>query len=793
MIEINSNGKIAVHWKVTPYDYSKEKVNEIMSSLSKKYGVSKDRIKVIADMVMIDDNGEELSIDKDIVQNIQDPNFQVKLFKEYLSLNKIDDYDFDLIQKIDTELNQDIDYQVYDKYRRYSIKWVRWSNFLSYGEGNFFNFSNLKGLVLLTGKPANQCGKTSFAIDLIHFLLFGKTDKVDVQSKIFNKHIPQATQVTVEGCITIDGTDYVINRTLSRPSLDKRTDKSKVVQRVEYYKIINGNDKESLEEYVEDQHGENTAQTNKIIKEAIGRESDFDLVMSITESNLDSLIDMKDTERGRMLSRWIGLLPLEEKDALARERYNSKIKPYLVSNRYDKVALTNENKAFEIEIENVKKQIKDLEKDVDDVTKEIDGIEEAKKAILQGYTKVDEEIMKVDISTLNFTIESTKKEGISKKEELESNKKRIEEIGDVEFSVEKYSNLNKELSEKREKKGSLGERYKSVKHNIEHLKTSEYCPLCKRKLDNVDNTKQIKEQEEELEKITNEGKDTSKQIEKIENEIGQMKKNHELYDEKSKLLMTNSALDAKLVTLRSKLKDCQNTLKEYKKNSEAIDRNNQIDISIRNQDIRLKERRNEKESKQREIMQKKNSLANYEKAIEERNKLIDDINKEEKLVRNWKIYLDMVGKNGISKMVFRRTLPIINARLLELLGDVCDFTVEVGISPKNDVMFYLIKDEVRSDLSSGSGYERTASSLALRSVLSDLSTIPRSNGILMDEIWGRVAKENYGNLMNLLNKISKSYDYMFLISHSDEIKDMCSTVVSVTKENNISKISQSET
>lgn len=42
----------------------------------------------------------------------------------------------------------------------------------------------------------------------------------------------------------------------------------------------------------------------------------------------------------------------------------------------------------------------------------------------------------------------------------------------------------------------------------------------------------------------------------------------------------------------------------------------------------------------------------------------------------------MVGKDGISKMVLRDVLPLINSRLKQLLSDVCDFEVEVGINNK---------------------------------------------------------------------------------------------------------------
>ena len=301
MITPGKNSKIVFHWKVSPYDYSKDKENSIISKASKKFSIPKDRIKVVPNFVALNEKGETFEINKDIIQNIQSPEFQIKLFKEYLDSNNISDYDFDLIRKIDSEINGKIDYQVYDKYRRYSIKWVKWDNFLSYGADNYFDFSNLNGIVLLSGD--NQSGKTTFGIDLIHFLLFGKTDKAEVQSKIFNKHLPESSSVVVEGCINIDGEDYIIKRTLSRPALSKRTEKSKVVQKVEYYRIV-GSDREELAEYIDNQQEENSVQTNKVIKEAIGRESDFDLIMSITESNLDSLIGMKETERGRVLSRW---------------------------------------------------------------------------------------------------------------------------------------------------------------------------------------------------------------------------------------------------------------------------------------------------------------------------------------------------------------------------------------------------------------------------------------------------------------------------------------------------------
>ena len=99
MIDVKKNSKIKLHWHVSPYDYSKEASNNILAKISKKYGLSKDRIKIIPEFIMVDDNGEEISLTNDVIQSIQEPQFQIKLFNDWLKLNNISDYDFELIKK----------------------------------------------------------------------------------------------------------------------------------------------------------------------------------------------------------------------------------------------------------------------------------------------------------------------------------------------------------------------------------------------------------------------------------------------------------------------------------------------------------------------------------------------------------------------------------------------------------------------------------------------------------------------------------------------------------------------
>lgn len=786
MIDVREKSKINIHWNVSPYDYNKEKEKSIIAKVSKKYNLPKERIKVIPEFLMIDEKGDKISLNNDVIQNIQDPQFQLKLFETYLKTSNIVGYDFELIKKIDAEINEKIDYKVYDKYRRYSIKWIRWDNFLSYGASNYFDFTSISGLTSLSG--ANQSGKTTLSIDLIHFLLFGKTEKVPTQDKIFNKHIPEATSVVVEGCINIDGVDYIIKRTLSRAALARRTEKSKTTQKVEYYKVV-GDKMEELEEYeIDNQQEENGIQTNRAIKEAIGVESDFDLIMSVTERTLDDLVEKKEADRGRLLSRWIGLLPLEEKDKLAREKFNTQVKPMLLSNRYNEESLMQEIEAFNLTIKNLDKDNKKYKKENKTLDTEIENLEKTRTALLSSKIAIDQSVLKIDITTLNHNIQQSIINGKTKNAEIEGIDKELKEIGDVEFSVEEYDKTQAELSKIDGEIAVLRERYKNIDHNITHLKSSEICPTCHRKLDNVDNSARIKELEKELEGILVSGKDMGVQKEVLTNKVNLLKTKREAYNKRSNLIVKRSALEVNVEKLRNEYKEYTALKKEYEKNSEAIDKNNNIDLQIRNNDVFIQNKRNTKETNLSCIAKNEADIKNHKKQIEDRKEVIKKLNEEEKLIKNWKIYLELVGKNGITKMVLRKTLPMINGKLSRLLSDVCDFDVEVAINQKNEVMFHLIKDGVYSDLASGSGFELTASGIALRAVLSEMSTIPRSSILTYDEVWGRVAKANYDNMKNLIEKVAKQYDAVFLISHSDEVRDWCDCHVSIVKENNISKV-----
>ena len=106
----------------------------------------------------------------------------------------------------------------------------------------------------------------------------------------------------------------------------------------------------------------------------------------------------------------------------------------------------------------------------------------------------------------------------------------------------------------------------------------------------------------------------------------------------------------------------------------------------------------------------------------------------------------------------------------------------------NDVAFNIVRDGVVGNLNSGSGYEKTAASIALRAVLGKISTMPKPSFIVLDEVLGGVAEENYDNIKKLYDRILPDYSFIFHICHTNFMEDSYDGEVIVKKTENISRV-----
>lgn len=788
-IDIAQKTKVCLKWRVLPIDYSHEEEANIAVKFANKYGIPKENVTIEPIFIKMASDGKEVELTTEAIHNIQDPAFQQQLFKEFIKERKIENIDFDKIIEIDKQINANINYDLYEKNKKYSIKWMKWSNFMSYGPDNYVDFSNFKGLIHLSSIPANQGGKTTFCLDLLRFLLFGKVTSREnswTLDKAFNKYIPEATEMIVEGCLVIDSTEYVIKRILSRPALKKRTEKSKVTQKIEYYKVVNGEYIELAD--AENQEGSTNTETNQIIKESLGNERDFDLMICVSSDNLKELISLKDTDRGRLISRWIGLLPLEEKDKLARDTFNKSIYPKLLLNRYNREELGPEIEQLRKENEDFTKKIKESTKQVKISEKKIEKFKETRDSLLQSKQKIDDELLKNDVTTLEYKRDKLVEEGKRKRAERNANAENLKTIGEIDFNENIYNDLISDDKNKSIELNSLRNECCRLQNEIKDLEKGEYCPTCGARLKDVDNSSLINAKKDELEKKIKTGGTLKKEVEAIDEKITNMNAQRQLFNKKNSLELLIAKNDVDLESLTSSYKEIVRLLKDIEANKAAIKANNEIDIAINNTTVNIKTEEDILRRLNDEITDCQHNIKSNEKTITEYEKIVEQIKAEEQLVRNWKVYVEMVGKNGIGKMLLRNVLPLINGKLKHLLADVCDFDVEIVIDDHNDIAFHIIHDGVVSNLGSGSGFEQTVASLALRTVLSEISSFSKPSFVVFDEILGGVADENYDNVKNLYDKILADYAFVFQITHLKTISDWANQSLIVKKVGNISKI-----
>jgi DNA repair exonuclease SbcCD ATPase subunit len=91
---------------------------------------------------------------------------------------------------------------------------------------------------------------------------------------------------------------------------------------------------------------------------------------------------------------------------------------------------------------------------------------------------------------------------------------------------------------------------------------------------------------------------------------------------------------------------------------------------------------------------------------------------------------------------------------------------------------------------SGSGYERSIASLALRAVLSKICSLPKPNVIVFDEVFGKVSNENLEMVGEFFSKIKEYFPKIFVITHNPLVSNWADSIVKIKKETNISRVIQ---
>jgi DNA repair exonuclease SbcCD ATPase subunit len=764
------NPYLQIVWEDYAENFTQEKIKSVRHYFQKKYETN--NVNVITKTKVADDTTHTV----DISFNILDENYQLELVRSFLeSKGNIGHYDdiYQLNGVVDNRLSMTQTDAA--PFKRWYIKNIEFSNFLSYGENQKIDFEKCDGITVVESNPPNFGGKTVLTVDLLMFLFFNETTKTSKAEEIFNR-FTERNKVAVKGEITIDGDEYIILRNIER-KLSKKNEWT-VKTELDFYKRLSDG---SLQNFT----GEQRRETEAFIKTSIGTKEDFLMTILTTATNLEELIDAKPTARGQVLSRFMGLDFLKRKEETAKEIY-SEFSKGMLSNIYNSEQLKTDNQTSQDTIDTLTETNLTLDGQLGDTKERILKGQEYRDGLLKSKHNIDKELTMVSPDKVQEEINGLE----TQKTKSISDRDGVKVVEPSEFYHEdKHDEVKQEIKDLITKQADNNAKIK----NIEELKSSVdggiKCEHCGIELMNaaITNAKIG----ELAGFITHKGELEGLMRDLTSKEEGfvNLKKEFDEY-EKNKLIKEKYELSVERFQLM--IDALKTKLDRYTEVQDKVIENNKTDGLLIKAGIRIDELEGEKKTIETSISNNKFTITNLTTKITSNLETIRKIGEEAEKEKIYKIYLEIFGKNGVTKLIMKTMMPLINSELQRLLEDSCHFRLEVKINDKNEVDFLMIDNntQIEKPMASGSGYERSIASLALRAVLSKICSLPRANVVVFDEVFGKVSNDNLDMISEFFTKIKEYFDKIFVITHNPLVTNWADNVVRIKKEENISYVSQ---
>jgi len=771
-VEELQNPYIQVVWEDVPENFTTERIKRVKSYFENKY-----KSKNVNVITKVKTDGDDMQ-SVDVSVNILDENYQRDLITKYLEVRELDSM-HDPIIELDKVVEGKIaaDKTEITPFKKWYIKKIEFSNFLSFGDNQVLDFDKVKGISTVESNPPNFGGKTVLTVDLLLFLFFNTTTKSSKAEEIFNR-FRDKDKVSVKGEITIDGEDYVLVRNVER-KLKRSGEDYTVSTKLDFFKKLADG---SLQNFT----GEQRRETESFIKNSIGTMEDFLMTILTTSTNLEELIDAKPTARGQVLSRFLGLDSLKLKEETGKELYSTFSKGML-SNIYNVETLKQEIEEHKENIQTYKDDINTHKVSLKDVESRIEKGQNYRDELIQKkHTGLDEELISLKPQTLEVQINDYDLKIMKTQTDL--NEIKVEEPKEY-YHEDKHDEVKEKLSDMKVKVGSIESKIQDIKEELEGFDDGVQCQYCGIILAESEYTDKKKTLFNDLNVEVTQSKIKLEEYDKDEKTYVQLKKDFDEY-ERNKLIKEKYEIQKESFELKKN--ELVEKLRKYKEAQTLLEENKKIDETLLKADMRLEELNREKEGYVISIQNLKNQIEKSQEKIESNNTKITQIAEEYEKEKIYKLYLDIFGKNGISKMIMKTMMPVINSELQRLLSDSAKFKLEVRINDKNEVEFIQIDNETQIEklISSGSGYERTISSLALRAVLSKVCSLPKPNVIVFDEVFGKISNENLEMVYEFFVKIKTYFDKILIITHNPMLSQWSDGVIKIEKTENVSKVVQ---
>ena len=776
--------------RVRVADTSATELKKALAIIHDKYGVQEMSV-TRTDTIYNNERVRNKSIS---VGDINSTDVQFSLIRDYLNDNHIvSDEVLIKIKNINESLNQIIPEEEIYRNVNWTLKKLEFSNMFSYGEDNVVDFTKLNGIVGLFAP--NACGKSSL-LDALSFCLFDTCSRAFKAENVLNN---KKKDFFCKLNFSIDGQEYYIER------VAKKQRKGNVKVDVDFYTIDDLGDKVSM-------NGDQRRSTDANIRKVIGSYDDFILTALSSQIKNSVFIEKTQKEKKQLLAQFMGLEIFDKlwqaaseeiKDVSAvlknfkqndweRELSDIKDKKVQYKEQQKKLESTRDElqskkKSYESSIRTLTKKLRPTDSSIEDLdnlkenkdilTKTLSGIDtqlgESKIKIEKAKTLNEQLRTKVDYHT-----EQKTEENFTKIQTLETEKR------EAEFDLDK---LKIEVKTKLEKIDKLG--------NLDYDEDCEYCMKNPFTLDAIETQKSVDEDKEKV-------KQSLVNLDDIVNNIESLKHTRErkidLDEAISKLQQvevlineTNSTeiiLQEKRKNVLHQITTIEEKIVKYYEQEKDITYNQQVENEISKTETDLEDVNNELDILTNQI----NNVFGEIKVIDtNRRTILNNIKKVSELegkYEAYQYYLDAVKRDGVPYDLITKALPTIEGEVNNILAQLVDFQMLFEMDGKNINNYIVYDDDNIWPLELSSGMERFISSLAIRVGLINVSNLPRSNFLAIDEGWGTMDSDNLNSVYSLFQYLKSQFQFTLIVSHIDSMRDAVDTLLEVKKENGFSNI-----
>ena len=729
-------------------------------------------------------------------EDISDVNHQNSLIHDYVSrmMPFVTNTDLAELETINRDINSRI---VLDDVVR-NIQWkpirFEFSNMFSYGEDNKIDFTKLNGLMGLFAP--NASGKSSL-FDAISFCLYDKSSRAFKAANIMNN---RKTDFKCRLEFDINGERYFIERTA------KTVNKGKNVKvDVEFYRM-DGNERTSL-------NGTERRDTNTIIEQYVGTYEDFVLTALSLQGNNALFIDKSQSERKDLLAQFMGLNIFDKLYDTAVEDIREV--SVLIKN-FKKTDFTTELANKGIEIKDKKSELKELQTHLNSETKIKGDIENVILDLSRNLTPIDSNL---DLPTLeekrkdiNEKLEVLKVSYEAKEKNIETYTQKINELSqsiektkqsdgiDIEVAYSNYQKEQKELVEAEKVYSNAKVYLKSAEEKIKHLDNHQYDPNCKFCCDNefVKDAMKAKEALPELQSIVKQAlidatgiQQTLDRWEGVEEQYNEWIDLTGKHSQAKGILRTAEAelktLESREELLETQLDKVEEDIDKYYENEDTIQTNKELEKQIGEQETLKAEVEKTIKQINKDITTVNGSIAQLQSFIDNIKAKMDEVKELEEKNRLYAYYIDAVKRDGVPYELISKALPVIQNEVNNILGQVVDFGVVMEVDGKN-INAKIVYEDQEWALEMCSGMEKFISGLAIRVALINICGLPRPNFLVIDEGFGTLDSDNLSSLFGMMQYLKTQFDFIWVISHLDAMRDIVDGLIEIKKENGFSKI-----